>query len=134
MNDTSSKVMLMDSYFDFIFAKAMFECLPTIIRDNYYGCEIDHPSQLQHHCVMYDQEESIYMYFEELLTVVNQDEILLSWTDIVDSLDISPELVALHKLKIYDKDCLETMKTEQWKTKIRKMIISISYIENRLFH
>ena len=134
MNESSSKVMLMDSYFDFMYAKAMYECLPTIIKENCYGCEIDHPSQRQHHCLMYDQEESIYMYFEELLTAVKQDEILLSWTEIVDSLDISPELVAFHKLKIYDKDWLETMKTDQWKAKIRKMIISISHIENRLFH
>ena len=133
MNESSSNVIFMDSYFDFIYAKAMHECLPTIIRENCYGCEVDHPSQLQHHCLMYDREESIYMYFEELLSAVNEDDILLSWSEIVDTLDISPELVVLHKLKIYDKDWLATMKSEQWKTKIRKMVLSISHIENRLF-
>ena len=64
---------------------------------------------------MYDQEESIYIYFDELLTAVKGNNILLSWSEIVDTLEISPELVALHKLKIYNKDWLATMKTDQWK-------------------
>lgn len=132
MND-SSKVMLMDSYFDFMYAKAMHECLPTIVKENCYGCEVDHPSQLQHACLIYDHEESIYMYFDELLSAVNEDSILLSWSEIVDALEISPEVVALHKLKIYDKDWLATMKTEQWKAKMKKIVLSISHIEKRLF-
>ena len=60
---------------------------------------------------MYDQEESIYMYFDDLISAVKGDSILLSWSEIVDTLEISPELVALHKLKIYDIDWLATMKS-----------------------
>ena len=56
----------------------------------------------------------------------------VSWSESVDTLEISPELVAIHKLKIYDKDWLASMKTDQRKAKIKKMVISISNIENRL--
>lgn len=34
---------------------------------------------------MYDREESIYTYFEELLSGVNEYDILLSWSEIVDT-------------------------------------------------
>ena len=101
------------------------------MTQNCYGCEVDHPSQLQHHCLMYDSEEHTYMYFDELMTVVDEDNILLCWSEIVDTLDIPPELLAFHKLKIYDNDWLATMKTHQWKTNIRKMVVSISHIERR---
>ena len=104
-----------------------------LLSNKTYGCEVDHPSQLQHACLMYDREESIYRYFDELISAVDEDSILLSWSEIVDALEISPELLALHKLKIYDKDWLATMKSDQWKAKIRKIVLSISHIENRLF-
>lgn len=67
------------------------------------------------------------------MSTVSEDEILLSWSEIVDTLNICPELVALQKLKIYDKDYLDTMKTKQWRTKIEKMVLSIFHLEGRLF-
>ena len=68
------------------------------------------------------------MYLDELMTAVDEDNILLCWTEIVDTLDFPPELLAFHKLKIYDKDWLATMKTDQWKTKIRENgCVNISY-------
>ena len=131
MNDTSAQIMLMDSYFDFLYARALYNCLAPTVKQNCYGCEVDHPSQLQHYCLMYDVEEHIYMYFDDMMAAVDEDNILLSWSEIVDTLDVPPELLAMHKLKIYDKDWLATMKTDQWKTKHRKMLLSITRIERR---
>ena len=96
----------MDSYFDFMYAEALHHYFPTIVRQNCYGCKGNHPSQLQHSCIIYDDEEHIYMYFDELLSAIDEDSILLSWSEIVDTLEKSPELVpvVLHKMKKYDKD------------------------------
>ena len=95
----------------------MYEHLGNIVKLMCYGCEVDHPSQNQHSCIMNDRQEHIEMYFEKLLSAVNEDDILLSWSDIMDTLNIFPELLALQKLKIYDKDWLALMKTDQWKQK-----------------
>ena len=71
---------------------------------------------------MYDSEEHIYMYFDEMMTAVDEDNILLSWSEIVDTLDIPPELLAFHKLKIYDKDWLATIKRISGKLKSEKWL------------
>jgi hypothetical protein len=123
----------MNSYFDFVYAKALYECLGDVVKQECYGCEVDHPSQVQHSCIMYDTHEHIEMYFHKLMSTVSEDQIRLAWSDIVDSLNICPELVALQKLKIYDKNYLDTMKTELWRTKIEKMVMSIFHLESRLF-
>lgn len=133
MNESTAHVMVMNSYFDFVYAKALYEQLGKIVKQECYGCEVDHPSQVQHSCVMHDSDEHVGMYFDLLLAAVNEDLILLSWSEIMESLNICPELLAMQKLKIYDRDWLETMKNEQWQRKMQKMVLSILHIEHRLF-
>ena len=133
MDVPTTHVMIMNSYFDFIYAKAMYEHLGNTVKRMCQGCEVDHPSQKQHSCVMNDSQEHIEMYFETLLSAVNEDDILLSWSDTMNALTICPELLALQKLKIYDKDWLSSMKTDQWKAKIEKMILNITQLESRAF-
>ena len=41
-----------------------------------YGCEVDHPSQVQHQCLMMSDEEKVDWYFEEALTEMPHDLIL----------------------------------------------------------
>lgn len=133
MNDSTAHVMIMNSYFDFLYAKALYECLSITVKRECYGCEVDHPSQVQHACVMYDQDEHISMYFEKLLDSVNEDDILFSWSEIVDTMNILPELLALQKFKMYSDEWRASMKTDQWREKMKKMILKIAQLENRLF-
>lgn len=42
------------------------------------------------------------MYFDELLSPVNDDDVLLSWSEIVGIRHIFPELRALQKVEICD--------------------------------
>ena len=41
--------------------------LSFIIQSNCYGCEVDHPSQRQHSCLMDDPQDQFNMYIEEML-------------------------------------------------------------------
>lgn len=136
----STSVMIMNSYFDFIYAKALYEIKGVTMKKSCYGCEINHPSQTQHDCLMnyaeYDDDDDAYrldLYFEDMLKVVNEQDIIQSWDDIVRVSNISHEIIDLHKMVISSKDFLEVMKTEQWKNKMKKMILTISRLEKRLF-
>lgn len=59
MNESTAHVMIMNSFFDFVYAKALYECLGHVVKQNCYGCEVNHPSQVQHSCIMYDKQEHI---------------------------------------------------------------------------
>ena len=132
-----TSVLLMNSYFNFIYAQAMLAIKWTVIKNKCYGCQIDHPSQTEHDCIMMDfrmdDEYSIDIYFEEMLTEVDEVKILLAWEELVRGLNISNEVVNMHKTVISSKDYLEVMKTDQWKKKLRKTMSTIQHIEQRLF-
>lgn len=114
-----TSVMLMNSYLDFLYAKALhvLEVKYTVIKNNCYGCMIDHPSQNQHDCIVSDliQEHSIALYFDDMLLVVDEKKILLAWEEIVQGLKISQEVIDLYKQVLSSRDFLAVMKTEQWK-------------------
>ena len=41
--------------------------LPETIHTNCFACVHDHPSQIEHDCLMMDKKESVNMYFEEIV-------------------------------------------------------------------
>ena len=129
----SSKVLLMESYFDFLYAKALSEVLQTVVKEQCHGCEIDHPSQVQHSCVMYEEDDHVIMYFHDMLKKIDEQSIISVWCDLMNQLDISFELVDLQKQKICCKDWLQTMKTSKWEEKIKETILTIIRYERRLF-
>lgn len=94
MNESTAHVMIMNSYFDFVYAKAMHDQLGSVVRQECYGCQVDHPSQVQHSSVMFEENENIKMYFDHLLTAVSENEFFFSWCEIMDALSICPELLA----------------------------------------
>lgn len=97
----ATSVMLMNSYFDFIYAKVLLGVKYTVIQKDCYGCLIDHPSQTQHDCIMSDfirdDEEAIDIYFENMLNEVDEQKILLTWEELMCGLNIPPEVIDLHK-------------------------------------
>lgn len=50
----ATNVLLMNSYFDFIYAKAIIGVRDVVVKSKCYGCLIDHPSQSEHDCIMDD--------------------------------------------------------------------------------
>ena len=68
--NTSDSVLLMGSYFDFIYAKALYEVKAATIERSCYGCEINHPSQ--NDCLINDgrnrndvDEYKLDIYFDD---------------------------------------------------------------------
>ncbi len=127
------KVLLLDSYFDFMYALTILSNKRDVVRRICCGCRVEHPSQLQHSCLRETNEQHVDMYFDEMLKAVDEDVVLHRWCTTVDTLDgISPELLAIYKLKIYCADWRATMKTDKWRNKMKKMTMKLVQLE-RLF-
>ena len=133
----STSVALMNSYFDFVYAKALCEVMGMVTRQLCYGCQMDLPSQKDHDCIMDtdpdDDEYKIERYFSDMLNAVNEKNILQSWEEIVRISNISSEMIDLHKLLLESNDYLQIMKTERWCEKMKRMVLTINRIEDRLF-
>jgi hypothetical protein len=133
----ATSVMLMNSYFDFVYAKALINVKSMIVKKHCYGCFKDHPSQTQHDCIMsdlmYDDEQAYDFYFEEMLLEVDETKVLQAWEVLVQGLNLSHEVIYLHKQVLANKDFREVMKTKLWKSKMKKTIQTILHAEHRLF-
>jgi hypothetical protein len=57
----------------FVYAKTVVECLPVVVKENYYGCEVDHPSQTQHACLMWTISEHLDTYYEETFNQIKYE-------------------------------------------------------------
>ena len=68
-----------------------------------------------------------------MLKVVDEDGILKSWEDLIRITNISPDVIDLHKKVISSKDFLAVMKTDQWKNKMKKMVLKNSVRKSTLF-
>lgn len=92
-----------------------------------YGCVVDHPSQIQHQCVILSDEEKVQLCFNDMLQKVDENEILQKWDEAINDLDcISPEIVGSYKLKIFcDEWRLNEMKTQSWKEYICHKVIRL---------
>lgn len=129
----SSNVMLMNSFLDFIYAQTLLEVKHLVIRKRCFKCLID--DSTQHNCIMSDlfYDDECAIYFEELLSEVDENQIILSWEEMVRKLNISSDIVELHKKVVSSVEYLAVMKTEQWKKKIKKTMQVILNTEHRLF-
>ncbi len=126
------QVLLLDSYFDFMYARNILSKKRDIVTKMCYGCTVDHPSQVHHTCLMDSDEQHIDTYFEVMLEAVNEEEVLRQWSTAVDTLeDISPELLAFYKLKLYCDDWMATMKTNKWKDKMKIMTKKLLQLDRR---
>lgn len=55
-----------------------------------------------------------------MLQVKDEEKILSVWEEMIQGLKISPEVMALHKKVLSNKDFLTVMKTDQLEMKIKK--------------
>ncbi len=74
-----------------LFAKHILKELPEIVKEKCFGCQVDHPSQLQHDvCLMMTKAEKIEVCFDTALEQVNYVDIYgeflaLFYNDLQDS-------------------------------------------------
>lgn len=130
--ETSESVSLLQSYFDFFYAKEIRDKMRPVLKAKCLGCQNARLSQTDHDCLTLTDEQQLNLYFDDVLLDVDETDILQRWQDAVSVLDISSELIDMFKLKIYCKDWRETdMKTLQWRNKMINMTVRLLMIEKR---
>lgn len=128
----SNKVSLMQSYFDFFYAKEISRIMYTVFKKKCEGCQHSCLSQMDHTCLTLSNKQLLELYFEDILNIIDECDILMRWEASISALDVSPELLEMYKLKIYCKDWRETdMKTSNWKTKMINMTVQLLKLERR---
>jgi hypothetical protein len=50
--------------YNMIFAMELVDLLSDIVYEECYGCSVDHPSQVQHSCIMETPLSHLRMYFK----------------------------------------------------------------------
>lgn len=128
----ASKVSLLQSYFDFFYAKEVCNKMDLVFKKNCLGCQSFSLSQIGHTCLSLAREQQLELYFEDVLLEVDELDILKKWCEAASVIDVSTELIEMFKLKIYCKDWRETdMKTLEWKTKMIKLTVQLLLLETR---
>jgi hypothetical protein len=62
------------------FAKHLENTMRDMIKKDCYGCQIDHPSQIQHDkCMMMSQEEKLDNYLNEAWSLISEEAVLHQW-------------------------------------------------------
>lgn len=127
-----NNVFLLDSYFDFLYAQDIFKQMNVVVKRNCVGCREGLLSQRDHPCLSETNKKLLDLYFEEILKLIDEEDIVHRWYQNVICLDISRELIELYQLKIKCKDWRAVeMKTPTWRRKIINMTVDIISLENR---
>ena len=72
LNPHSKNMEEINQYFLISFSNAIRPILRDIAQQNCYGCQVDHPSQIQHSCVMMSVDEQLNLFYDEALKQVKQ--------------------------------------------------------------
>lgn len=86
--DVSKVERLAKHTLDFLYARALLELLPSVVQNNCYGCEVGHPSQTHHTCLMWTTSEHLDVYFEVTLNKIEQKDIVAQLKIQVNRMDI----------------------------------------------
>ena len=130
--EPSESVSLLQSYFDFFYAKEIRDKMRPVFKAKCLGRQNAFLSQTDHDCLTLTDEQQLNLYFDDVLLDVDETDILQRWRDAISVLDKSSELIDMFKLKIYCKDWRETdMKTLQWRNKMINMTVRLLAIEKR---
>ena len=125
-------VTTLDSVLNFCYAEQIFKNTNEVANSKCRGCEVDHPSQTRHQCLMLCQYGKLEFYFEDILESIDQYEVIRKWKQQVSVMNIPSDFVDMYSLKVNCKDWRETsLKTDEWKEKIYLIAQRLITLENR---
>ena len=87
-----------------------------------YGCEIDHPSQLQHGCLLPD-DILIDMHFDDAVEKGNSTTVTRGWLTLLLKVDLRQSDVAPEQLDAI-RSWLEEPAPEQWRHNVMRMVLA----------
>lgn len=126
------EVSLLDSYFDFFYAKEILKKMADVLLKKCVGCVTNSLSQVDHSCLTLTKSEQLKLYFEDILLEVDENEILRNWESSTSLLEDVHETVGLYRLKLYCRDWRESdMKSMAWRNKMINLTIQLLQLENR---
>ena len=85
--ELSESVSLLQSYFDFYYAKEIRKKMFSVFKARCTGCQNSHLSQMDHACLTLTDEQQLKLYFENILQDVDESDILKQWNDAVSLTD-----------------------------------------------
>ena len=80
MELTTKSIDVMLSIYNVEFAQQVRKELGELVKKHCYGCEVEHPSQTHHTCLMLTEQEHIDAYFEVALDTVDRKAVIDTWT------------------------------------------------------
>lgn len=74
------------------FAQRAKEIVSDLAQKYCYGCEVDHPSQTHHSCIMQSEIEHFYRHRDEAFKSVVDNDLVRIWMDVIAPAKISDKL------------------------------------------
>ena len=100
------------------FAKRLAAQITDLSKRDCYGCQNDHPSQIQHDkCIMMNQEEKLDEYLDEAWSLISEETVLHEWYKNLRDFSCPP----LTTLEIYR---IEALLAQSWETRRRNGYLS----------
>ena len=99
MEDESESSRLLSEHFLTLYSKALLKHTESVARRHCCGCEVDHPSQSRHSCLMWPVAEKVCTYFDEIVDCVDADSVTRRWCVDIASFAIDKGFLAMYKLK-----------------------------------
>ena len=73
---------------NFIYARFILDVLEEVAKEHCYGCEVNHPSQTHHTCLMWTKAEYLDIYFDKAFKKIMYDDIKSKTREQVEIMDI----------------------------------------------
>ena len=97
--------------------------LPEIIHTNCFGCSHDRPSQSEHECLMRGKEESVDIYFDEIMKKV--DFLLVNHLAMQRLAEKHPEEEIWESILNFNTDVESYLKDKRWCRQIKHRLIAL---------
>ena len=92
-----------------------------MVKENCYGCEVDHSSQVQHMCLMLSEADHLDMYFDKAFEKVQYEHMVIKLRKQVEIMDIPID----YKNSVLDQ-------FEDWCNEHKHKAESVQYIAEKL--
>ncbi|KAK3577923.1 hypothetical protein CHS0354_034562 [Potamilus streckersoni] len=100
------------------FAKHLADKITELVKKDCYGCQNNHPSQIQHDkCLMMSQEEKLDEYLDEAWSLIAEETVLHEWYKGLCDHSCPP----LTTREIYH---IEALLAQSWETRRRNGYLS----------
>ena len=117
------------SVLDILFASHIFSLVDAFAKAVCYGCEVQHPSQTQHTCMMLEKGEHLEMYFDDMLTdIVNgkgKNQCFFSFLGSVYRFESLQRLSLAEKRHVFKKYTDALMSSEFMKDELKNKCMSL---------